>query len=128
MKITFFLFIYRAESSIHCWIDWWLTVVEHFKRNMSYVESEANSELFTNCHAKSILTTMNMLRKTHTLCDVTLHVDSVDFPAHRIVLAACSDYFCAMFTNEVMSSSAVTRIMTTFWCFSTSTVKTHTHK
>lgn len=68
---------------------------------MSYVESEANSELFTNCHAKSILTTMNMLRKTHTLCDVTLHVDSVDFPAHRIVLAACSDYFCAMFTNEM---------------------------
>ena len=72
------------------------------ERTMSYLESESNSELFTNCHAKSILTTMNMLRKTHTLCDVTLRVDSMDFPAHRIVLAACSDYFCAMFTNEVI--------------------------
>uniref|UniRef100_S4RKC2 Kelch like family member 12 n=1 Tax=Petromyzon marinus TaxID=7757 RepID=S4RKC2_PETMA len=44
---------------------------------------------------------MNALRKSNTLCDVTLRVDEMDFPAHRIVLAACSDYFCAMFTNEL---------------------------
>ena len=35
------------------------------------------------------------------LCDITLRVENADFPAHRIVLAACSDYFCAMFTSEV---------------------------
>ncbi|XP_070558637.1 kelch-like protein 12 [Ptychodera flava] len=57
--------------------------------------------IFSNSHAKEILTTMNNLRKSGTLCDVILSVDKVDFPVHRIVLAACSDYFCAMFTNEM---------------------------
>ena len=58
-------------------------------------------EIFTDSHAKSILTTMNNLRKTDTLCDVCLRVEEKDFPAHRIVLAACSDYFRAMFTHGV---------------------------
>ncbi|XP_064604602.1 kelch-like protein 12 [Liolophura sinensis] len=60
-----------------------------------------DGQIFTECHAKSILTTMNTLRKTDTLCDVTLKVAGQEFAAHRIVLAACSDYFCAMFTNEM---------------------------
>ncbi|NWR07879.1 KLH12 protein, partial [Paradoxornis webbianus] len=47
------------------------------------------------------LNAMNALRKSNTLCDVTLRVEHKDFPAHRIVLAACSDYFCAMFTSEL---------------------------
>lgn len=62
---------------------------------------EENQEIFTESHAKSILSTMNTLRKDGTLCDVTLRVQGQSFMAHRIVLAACSDYFCAMFTNEV---------------------------
>lgn len=60
-----------------------------------------DQEIFTESHAKSILSTMNTLRKDGTLCDVTLKVQGQSFKAHRIVLAACSDYFCAMFTNEV---------------------------
>ncbi|CAI9734107.1 12 [Octopus vulgaris] len=72
---------------------------------MAYLEEEQASEVFTNCHAKSLLTTMNLLRKTRVLCDVTLHVGGMDFPVHRIVLAACSDYFCAMFTNEMSEKS-----------------------
>ncbi|XP_046356512.2 kelch-like protein 12 [Haliotis rufescens] len=58
-------------------------------------------QIVTDQHAKSILTTMNNLRKANTLCDITLKVMGESFPAHRIVLAACSDYFCAMFTNEM---------------------------
>nr|XP_033774401.1 kelch-like protein 12 [Geotrypetes seraphini]XP_033774402.1 kelch-like protein 12 [Geotrypetes seraphini] len=61
----------------------------------------APKDIMTNSHAKSILNAMNSLRKSNTLCDVTLRVDLKDFPAHRIVLAACSDYFCAMFTSEL---------------------------
>uniref|UniRef100_A0A8C2XY76 BTB domain-containing protein n=1 Tax=Capra hircus TaxID=9925 RepID=A0A8C2XY76_CAPHI len=63
----------------------------------------APKDMMTNTHAKSILNSMNSLRKSNTLCDVTLRVEveQKDFPAHRIVLAACSDYFCAMFTSEL---------------------------
>lgn len=61
----------------------------------------ATQQIFTDSHAKSILTTMNNLRKVNKLCDVMLQVDGEEFPAHRVVLAACSDYFCAMFTNEM---------------------------
>lgn len=32
---------------------------------------------------------------------MTLRVEQKDFPAHWIVLVACSDYFCAMFTSEL---------------------------
>ncbi|GAA6103779.1 tubulin alpha 5 isoform X2 [Tachysurus ichikawai] len=60
----------------------------------------APKDIMTNSHAKSILNAMNALRKSNTLCDITLRVENTDFPAHRIVLAACSDYFCAMFTSE----------------------------
>lgn len=65
----------------------------------------APKDIMTNSHAKSILNAMNSLRKSNTLCDITLRVENTDFPAHRIVLAACSDYFCAMFTSEVTEES-----------------------
>lgn len=67
----------------------------------------APKDIMTNTHAKSILNSMNSLRKSSTLCDVTLRVEQKDFPAHRIVLAACSDYFCAMFTSEVSASHSL---------------------
>lgn len=50
---------------------------------------------------------MNKLRKAEYLCDVTLKVDQTLFPAHRLVLAAASDYFSAMFTGEVHRSPRV---------------------
>jgi hypothetical protein len=52
-------------------------------------------------HSQQLIARMNKLRKAEHLCDVTLKVDQTLFPAHRLVLAAVSDYFAAMFTGEV---------------------------
>ena len=40
------------------------------------------------------------------LCDVVLVADSIEVPAHRAVLAACSPYFYAMFTANLSESKA----------------------
>ncbi|XP_041460015.1 kelch-like protein 12 isoform X2 [Lytechinus variegatus] len=60
---------------------------------------------FVGSHAKSVLLALNDLRIKGQLCDVTLTVDGSLFVAHRAILAACSDYFCAMFTNQMSESS-----------------------
>ncbi|XP_030829309.1 kelch-like protein 12 [Strongylocentrotus purpuratus] len=59
---------------------------------------------FVGSHAKSVLLSLNELRIKGQLCDVTLTVDGSLFVAHRAILAACSDYFCAMFTNQMSES------------------------
>ena len=41
---------------------------------------------------------MEEMRQTRILCDVTLVAGNVEIPAHRIVLASSSDYFWSMFT------------------------------
>ncbi|XP_071961464.1 kelch-like protein 12 [Antedon mediterranea] len=57
---------------------------------------------YTNSH--SMLLAMNDLRKQRLLCDVVFCVDEETFPVHRVVMAACSDYFCAMLTGEMSES------------------------
>ena len=47
---------------------------------------------------------MNRLRKEGLLCDVTIKVGTTMIPAHKIVLAAASSYFEAMFTNDMAES------------------------
>ncbi|TPP62738.1 Ring canal kelch protein [Fasciola gigantica] len=55
-------------------------------------------------HPKHSLEAMNSLRKNHELCDVVLLVDGREIYTHRVVLAACSAYFRAMFTGELAES------------------------
>lgn len=50
-------------------------------------------------HAHSLLASVHTLWERNGLCDVTICADEVTIPAHRVILAAGSPYFNAMFTN-----------------------------
>lgn len=65
----------------------------------------ANGVVFTaEGHSSRLLAKMASLRSDHSLCDVILKVGSKEICAHRLVLSACSNYFCAMFTNTMLES------------------------
>ena len=55
-------------------------------------------------HSSRLIAKMGVLRNDHRLCDVVLKVGKRDIHAHRLVLSACSTYFCAMFTNKMLES------------------------
>jgi len=50
-------------------------------------------------HPTKVVEGMQGMRTAGLLCDVTLVAESVEVPAHKMVLAACSPYFYAMFTG-----------------------------
>lgn len=54
---------------------------------------------------KEALEVMSMLRCHQKLCDVELHVGTEIFHAHKVVLAAASPYFKAMFTSGLKESN-----------------------
>ncbi|XP_054754399.1 kelch-like protein 17 [Lytechinus pictus] len=56
-------------------------------------------------HINSAFQVMNDLRRKHELCDIVLCVEDQEFHAHRIVLAGCSPYLRAMFTNGMLESA-----------------------
>ena len=55
-------------------------------------------------HAQSLLTALENLRNREELCDVVLRVAETEIKAHRVVLAAVSPYFNAMFTGDLAES------------------------
>ncbi|XP_068798520.1 kelch-like protein 2 isoform X3 [Struthio camelus] len=57
-------------------------------------------------HMKKAFKVMNELRSQNLLCDVTIVAEDMEIAAHRVVLAACSPYFHAMFTGEMSESRA----------------------
>jgi hypothetical protein len=56
-------------------------------------------------HSARLMAGLRYLRDRNQLFDVTLRVEGREFSAHRVVLASCSDYFHAMFTNGLKESS-----------------------
>ena len=57
-------------------------------------------------HAHSLLASVHTLRERKGLCDVTLRAGESHIPAHKVILAAGSPYFNAMFTNRHRESFA----------------------
>ncbi|NXD39311.1 KLHL3 protein, partial [Copsychus sechellarum] len=57
-------------------------------------------------HMRKAFKVMNELRSKQLLCDVVIVAETVEMEAHRVVLAACSPYFCAMFTGDMSESKA----------------------
>ncbi|XP_074656230.1 kelch-like protein 12 [Tubulanus polymorphus] len=55
-------------------------------------------------HTHNAFHVMRELREREELCDITLCVDGVRFNAHKIVLAGCSPYLRAMFTNGMLET------------------------
>ncbi|XP_022916603.1 ring canal kelch homolog [Onthophagus taurus] len=52
-----------------------------------------------NKHTQRAFDVMDHMRRDLLLCDVTLVVEDIEIPAHKMILASCSPYFYAMFTN-----------------------------
>lgn len=56
-------------------------------------------------HAQLILAQINKMRNGEHFCDVELQVGKETFKVHRLVLAASSPYFAALFTGGMKESS-----------------------
>jgi len=62
--------------------------------------------LFTDvAHSKDLVTALRFLRRDEDLCDIVLRVGSTSISAHKVVLAASSPYFKAMFAGKCSQSS-----------------------
>ena len=55
-------------------------------------------------HSQYLLKALSLLRQDEELCDIELRVGGTKVFAHKVVLAAVSDYFKAMFTGKMEES------------------------
>ncbi|XP_066279322.1 kelch-like protein 24 [Branchiostoma lanceolatum] len=62
--------------------------------------SQASFDFCHSPHAGSLLQGLQELRSDNLLTDVVLCVSGQEIPCHRNIMAACSEYFRAMFCNE----------------------------
>ncbi|KAJ8021102.1 Kelch-like protein 20 [Holothuria leucospilota] len=56
-------------------------------------------------HTNSAFKVMNELRWREELCDIVLCIENQKFLAHKVVLAGCSPYLLAMFTNGMLETA-----------------------
>ncbi|KFO20880.1 Actin-binding protein IPP [Fukomys damarensis] len=64
-----------------------------------------DSPFSSDKHAQLILAQINKMRNGQHFCDVQLQVGKETFNVHRLVLAASSPYFAALFTGGMKESS-----------------------
>ncbi|XP_029589572.1 kelch-like protein 3 isoform X2 [Salmo trutta] len=67
---------------------------------------DAGMHTFNHTHMRKAFQLMNDLRSKKMLCDVLLVAGNIEVSAHKLVLASCSPYFCAMFTGDMSESKA----------------------
>ena len=72
----------------------------------SRMDNCSESECYRSInHAERMMRKMEAYYSKQQLCDVILIAGARRIPAHRIVLSAASDYFAAMFTNDVREAT-----------------------
>ena len=74
----------------------------------SDVEDENIDDIFVfsdEKYSKEVMLRLDRLRNDGNMCDVVLKVNGHDFPVHRNILSASSDYFFAMFNGNMRESS-----------------------
>lgn len=64
------------------------------------LETEVQINIHSSSHMDTVLSSLEEQRKKNFLCDITLVVESVQFRAHKALLAASSEYFAMMFADE----------------------------
>ena len=70
------------------------------------MEEEGDAIVFTcNDHLIKTFKKMESFRKNSKLCDIVLVTGTKRITAHRLVLAAFSDYFSAMFTSDLSENN-----------------------
>ncbi|KAL1115636.1 hypothetical protein AAG570_005926 [Ranatra chinensis] len=72
---------------------------ESSQKQLSRPNSKEKPPYRNHQHTLRAFDVFNMMRKQHLLCDVRLIAENVEIAAHKMVLAACSPYFHAMFTS-----------------------------
>ncbi|NWI46193.1 KLHL3 protein, partial [Picathartes gymnocephalus] len=82
--------------------------IKQSSRSSEAAEDEKDQRTVTvnPSHMRKAFKVMNELRSKRLLCDVVIVAEAVEMEAHRVVLAACSPYFCAMFTGDMSESKA----------------------
>ncbi|XP_076877818.1 kelch-like protein 4 isoform X2 [Brachyhypopomus gauderio] len=80
------------------------------EKSTDRLNMSSNSRMSSNCsdeffqatnHAEQTFRKIETYLQHKQLCDVLLIAGDHKIPAHRLVLSAVSDYFAAMFTNDV---------------------------
>lgn len=68
---------------------------------------QAQSRHSINCpdYSSTLFSTINQFRLSDLFTDVTIYVDGVSFACHRLILAAASPYFRAMFSYNFREST-----------------------
>uniref|UniRef100_A0A8C5PDJ3 Kelch-like protein 25 n=1 Tax=Leptobrachium leishanense TaxID=445787 RepID=A0A8C5PDJ3_9ANUR len=82
-----------------------MSVIVHENRKSRTSTGSMNVSLYHKLsHPDSVLNHLSYMRKQQLFTDVTLWAGIRSFSCHRVVLAACSQYFEAMFSNGLKES------------------------